>query len=32
MPSLKHYKESLRKDFFGDNPGLIGVLVEYEMN
>lgn len=25
MPSLKHYKEVLQKDFFGDCPGVIGV-------
>lgn len=24
-PCLKHYKQELRKDFFGDEPGLIGV-------
>lgn len=24
-PSLRHYKANLRKDFFGDNAGLIGV-------
>ena len=25
MPSLANYKSSLRKDFFGDDMGLIGV-------
>lgn len=25
MPSLHYYKGVLRKDFFGDNPGMIGV-------
>jgi cytochrome P450 family 49 subfamily A len=25
MPSLHHYKNVLRKDFFGDTPGVIGV-------
>lgn len=25
MPSLRNYKSKLRKDFFGDNMGLIGV-------
>lgn len=25
MPSLKHYKGTLRKDFFGDSAGVIGV-------
>lgn len=25
MPSLHHYKSKLRKDFFGDDAGLIGV-------
>lgn len=24
-PCLSHYKQDLRKDFFGDEPGLIGV-------
>lgn len=28
MPSLHHYKGKLRKDFFGDDAGLIGVWVE----
>lgn len=27
MPSLHHYKSKLRKDFFGDDAGLIGVWV-----
>lgn len=27
MPSLHHYKSKLRKDFFGDDAGLIGVYV-----
>ena len=25
MPSLRYYKQHLRKDFFGDTPGLIGM-------
>ncbi|CAH0682356.1 unnamed protein product [Chilo suppressalis] len=25
-PCLKHYKQELRKDFFGDEPGLIGIM------
>jgi cytochrome P450 family 49 subfamily A len=25
MPSLRYYKQHLRKDFFGDSPGLIGM-------
>lgn len=28
MPSLHHYKNVLRKDFFGDTPGVIGVWVD----
>lgn len=29
MPSLHHYKSKLRKDFFGDDAGLIGVYVNW---